>query len=44
MVGLNNRNLNNFVTDIDITINLCKDLVDTDKLIISESGFHSKKI
>ena len=43
MVGLNNRNLNNFVTDIDITINLCKDLVDTDKLIISESGFHSKK-
>ena len=43
IIGINNRNLNNFETDLDTTIKLSKQLVNNDKLIISESGFHSKK-
>ena len=42
MIGINNRNLNNFETNLDTTINLSQHLDDCDKLIISESGFHSK--
>ena len=42
MIGINNRNLNNFVTNLDTTINLSQHLDNSDKLIISESGFHSK--
>ena len=42
MIGINNRNLNNFVTNLDNTINLSQHLDNCDKLIISESGFHSK--
>ena len=42
MIGINNRNLNNFETNLDTTINLSQHLDDCDKLIISESGFQSK--
>jgi len=42
MIGINNRNLNNFVTNLDTTINLSQHLDNCDKIIISESGFHSK--
>ena len=42
MIGINNRNLNNFVTTLDTSINLSQHLDNCDKLIISESGFHSK--
>ena len=42
MIGINNRNLNNFLTNLDTTINLSQHLDNCDKLIISESGFHSQ--
>ena len=42
MIGINNRNLNNFVTTLDTTINLSQHLDNCNKLIISESGFHNK--
>ena len=42
IIGINNRNLNNFVTNLDTTINLSQHLDNCDKIIISESGFHSK--
>ena len=42
IIGINNRNLNNFVTDIETTIKLFEYLTDVDKLIISESGFQKK--
>ena len=42
MIGINNRNLNNFKTNLDTTINLSQHLNNCDKLILSESGFHSK--
>ncbi len=42
MIGINNRNLNNFETNLDTTIVLSQHLDDCDKLVISESGFHSK--
>ena len=43
MIGINNRDLNNFVTDIETTIKLASNIHDKDKLIISESGFSSKR-
>ena len=43
MIGINNRNLNNFVTNLNTTIDLSQHLDNCDKLIISESGFHSKR-
>tara|TARA_S200000501_G_C20381559_1_gene550755 strand:- start:305 stop:607 length:303 start_codon:yes stop_codon:yes gene_type:complete len=43
MIGINNRNLNNFETDLNTTIKLSEDLQDNEKLFISESGFHSKE-
>ena len=43
MIGINNRNLNTFKTDLNITIKLAENIYDNDKLLISESGFQSKK-
>ena len=43
IIGINNRNLNNFETDLNTTIELSKELQNSEKLIISESGFHSKE-
>ena len=42
IIGINNRNLNTFVTDLNTTIALSKYLKNTDKLVISESGFNKK--
>ena len=42
IIGINNRNLNNFVTDLQTTINLSKKIKNKNSLIISESGYSSK--
>ena len=41
LIGINNRNLNNFETRIETTIELGNYIVNLDKIFISESGFHS---
>ncbi len=40
IIGINNRNLNNFEVTIDTTINLLE-LIPEGKIIVSESGFHT---
>lgn len=42
IIGINNRDLNTFKTDISITLELIKH-IPKDRLIVSESGFHSKQ-
>ncbi|MGR8947051.1 MAG: indole-3-glycerol phosphate synthase TrpC [Gammaproteobacteria bacterium] len=42
LVGVNNRDLRRFVTDIETTIGLLGD-VPSDRLVITESGIHNKK-
>ena len=41
LIGINNRNLNNFETRIETTIDLSNYIGDLNKIFISESGFHS---
>mgnify|MGYP003331455659 FL=1 len=41
LIGINNRNLNNFETRIETTIELSSYIADLNKIFISESGFHS---
>ena len=41
LIGINNRNLNNFETKIETTIELSNYIGDLNKIFISESGFHS---
>ena len=41
LIGINNRNLNNFETRIETTIELSNYIVNLNKIFISESGFHS---
>ena len=41
LIGINNRNLNNFETSIETTIDLSNYIGDLNKIFISESGFHS---
>ncbi len=43
IIGINNRDLKNFETDLQTTIELSKNIKNENKLLISESGFHSKK-
>jgi indole-3-glycerol phosphate synthase len=43
IIGINNRNLKTFATDINITINLYKKFNLKNRVIISESGINSKK-
>ena len=43
IIGINNRNLNNFVTDINTSIKLAKEFNNNEKILISESGFHGKE-
>ncbi len=40
MIGINNRDLKRFVTDIETTIGLLKDIPD-DRLVVTESGIHT---
>lgn len=40
LIGINNRDLRRFVTDIETTIGLLSDVPD-DRLVITESGIHS---
>ncbi|AFZ83393.1 indole-3-glycerol phosphate synthase [Candidatus Kinetoplastibacterium blastocrithidii TCC012E] len=42
LIGINNRNLGSFHTDINNTLNL-KEYVPNEKIIITESGFSSKE-
>lgn len=41
LIGINNRNLRTFVTDLQTTLRL-KDSIPADKLIITESGIHTQ--
>jgi indole-3-glycerol phosphate synthase len=40
MVGINNRDLKRFVTDIETTVGLLRD-IPSDRLVVSESGIHA---
>ncbi len=42
MIGINNRDLKTFTTDLGVTFRLAK-RVPADKLIVSESGIHSRQ-
>ena len=42
LIGVNNRDLRRFVTDIDTTVGLLGD-IPHDRLVITESGIHQKK-
>ncbi|MSQ69326.1 MAG: indole-3-glycerol phosphate synthase TrpC [Gammaproteobacteria bacterium] len=42
LIGINNRDLKRFVTDIEITIDLLRDLP-ADRLVISESGIQTRE-
>lgn len=41
LVGINNRDLRRFVTDIETTLGLLKD-IPSDRLVVTESGIHSR--
>jgi indole-3-glycerol phosphate synthase len=40
IIGINNRNLRTFVTSLDNSIDLCKQ-IPKDRIVVSESGIHS---
>ena len=42
MIGINNRDLKTFTTDLGITLRLAK-RIPVDKLIVSESGIHKRE-
>lgn len=42
MIGINNRDLKRFVTDLDTTIGLLKD-VPADRLVVTESGINTRE-
>ena len=42
LIGINNRNLRTFVTDLETSVHLGKQ-IPQDRIIISESGIHSSQ-
>ncbi len=40
LIGINNRNLRTFVTDLQTSVNLCQH-IPAERIVISESGIHS---
>lgn len=42
LIGINNRDLKTFTTDLDVTVRLAR-RIPADKLIVSESGIHSRR-
>ena len=42
LIGVNNRDLKRFVTDIETTIGLLKDIPD-DRFVVTESGIHTRE-
>ncbi|MCP9470275.1 MAG: indole-3-glycerol phosphate synthase TrpC [Nitrospira sp.] len=42
LIGVNNRDLKTFTTDLDVTFRLAK-RIPADKLVVSESGIHSRR-
>jgi indole-3-glycerol phosphate synthase len=42
LIGINNRNLKTFVTNINTSIHIAK-MIPKDRIVISESGIHSRK-
>lgn len=42
MIGINNRNLRNFETTLETSLNLCRSIPDN-RVVISESGIHTRK-
>lgn len=42
LIGINNRNLHNFETSLDTTLDLL-DSIDEDRLVITESGIHTRE-
>ncbi|NTW05735.1 MAG: indole-3-glycerol phosphate synthase TrpC [Peptococcaceae bacterium] len=44
LIGINNRNLNNFQVDIDTSFNLSKRISDPSVTLISESGISSRQV
>lgn len=43
ILGINNRNLENFKTDLETTVNICNNFNLSEKTLICESGIHNKK-
>jgi indole-3-glycerol phosphate synthase len=42
LVGINNRDLHRFVTDLETTLRLAP-MVPKDRLVVSESGIHTRE-
>lgn len=42
LIGINNRNLHNFVTDLNVTLSLLEK-IPADRIVISESGINTKE-
>ena len=41
MIGINNRNLHNFETTLETSLELCR-CIPEDRIVVSESGIHTR--